>query len=103
MINHVDSARIETLRVVAGPDDPAQRSLQKLPQVVARQRVADTLLLTAFLVVTFEKVHWNVAGKVALADIVTILFLVAFVLESRSRWPRPAAILVGFFVAFELV
>jgi len=32
----------------------------------------------AVFCVTFEKVHWNVAGSVSIADVLTILFLLAF-------------------------
>ncbi len=75
----------------------------ELPRVVARTRLADGLLFATLFVVTFEKVHWNVAGNVAIADVLTILFLAAFALESRGPWPRTAAIIIGFVVAFELV
>ncbi len=54
--------------------------------------------------VTFEKIHWNAAGTVSLADILAILFLAAFVLGTRRPIvPRTTAILLGFFAAFALV
>ena len=74
-----------------------------IPRAVARTRMADVFFLATFFCVTFEKVHWNVAGTVGIADVLTILFLAAFALESRGRTPRTTAILVGFFVAFMLV
>ena len=74
-----------------------------VPRAVSRTRAADVLFCATFFVVTFEKVHWNVAGNVAIADVLTILFLAAFALESRGPWPRTAAIVLGFFVAFEVV
>ena len=74
-----------------------------LPRVVARTRLADALLLASLFCVTFEKVHWNVAGTVGIADVLTILFLVAFALEYRGPAPRTTAILLGFFAAFLLV
>jgi hypothetical protein len=74
-----------------------------LPRTVARTRIADFFLFATLFCVTFEKVHWNVAGTVGIADVLTILFLAAFVLESRGPSPRTTGILVGFFVAFMLV
>jgi O-Antigen ligase len=73
------------------------------PRAVSRTRLADGLLFASLFVATFEKVHWNVAGNVSLSDILTILFLAAFALQSRGPWPKTAAILVGFVVALELV
>jgi O-antigen ligase len=70
-------------------------------------RVTSFLLLATLFVITWEKVHWDVAGSVGLHDVLTILFLVAFALERRaraaSRAPRTVAIVVVFFAAFALV
>ncbi len=74
-----------------------------LPRVVSRTRVTDCLFFATFFCVTFEKVHWSIAGNVEISDILTILFLAAFALQSRGRMPRTAGVVVGFFVAFELV
>jgi O-antigen ligase len=74
-----------------------------LPRAVSRTRVADFFFFATFFCVTFEKVHWNVAGTVGIADVLTILFLVAFALQSRGRTPRTVGIVVGFFLAFALV
>ena len=74
-----------------------------LPRAVTRTRVADFLFFATFFCVTFEKVHWNVAGTVGIADVTTILFLGAFALQSRGASPRTTGILVGFFLAFLLV
>ena len=74
-----------------------------LPRVVSRTRVTDVFFFATFFCVTFEKVHWNIAGTVGIADILTILFLVAFALQSRGTSPRTTGILVGFFLAFLLV
>ncbi|MGB2875097.1 MAG: O-antigen ligase family protein [Gaiellaceae bacterium] len=57
---------------------------------------------------SFEKVHWNVAGSVFLADLTAIGFLVFFALDrlgrrSTGRLPRTAAVLVVFLGAFLLV
>ncbi len=74
-----------------------------LPRVVSRTRVTDFFFLATFFCVTFEKVHWNVAGTVGIADVTTILFLVAFALQSRGPSPRTTGILVAFFLAFMVV
>ena len=74
-----------------------------LPRVVSRTRLTDFFFFATFFCVTFEKVHWSVAGTVEISDILTILFLAAFALQSRGASPRTAGIVVGFFVAFELV
>ena len=51
--------------------------------------------------------HWNVAGSVALADVLAIAFLVAFasgrVAARRRTLPRTAVVVLGFFVALLLV
>jgi O-antigen ligase len=73
------------------------------PRVVARTHVADFFFFATFFCVTFEKVHWNVAGTVEIADVLTILFLAAFALESRGPSPRTTGVLTGFFVAFMVV
>jgi len=67
-------------------------------------RLTSFLFLASVFCVTFEKVHWNFAGTVSLADVLAILFLVAFAFGTR-RWlvPRTTAILVGFLAAFLLV
>jgi O-antigen ligase len=74
-----------------------------VPRVVTRTRVTSFFLLATFFCVTFEKVHWNVAGSLGIADVLTVCFLVSFVVTNRGPLPRTAAILLGFFVAFLLV
>jgi O-antigen ligase len=74
-----------------------------LPRVISRTRAADFFLLATFFSVTFEKVHWNVAGALGIADVLTVLFLAAFVLTSRGPLPRTAAIVLGFFAAFLII
>jgi O-antigen ligase len=65
--------------------------------------------LAAVFCATFEKVHWNVAGQVSLADITSICFLAFYALDrlgrpsTRSRVPRTAAMLIVFLGAFLLV
>ena len=74
-----------------------------LPRAVSRTRVADALFLATFFCITFEKVHWNVAGSVGIADVLTICFLVAFAFTVRGAAPRTTLVVVLFFAAFFLV
>ena len=73
------------------------------PRTVAYSRVAGFFLLATLFCVTFEKLHWNIAGELAIADVMTVLFLVTFALTSRGPVPRTTAIVLGFFAAFLLV
>ncbi|MDX6441205.1 MAG: hypothetical protein QOE43_934 [Gaiellaceae bacterium] len=74
-----------------------------LPRTIASTRVTAFLLFATLFSVTFEKVHWNVAGSLGLPDVLTVLFLLAFALTSRGAMPRTTAILLAFFAAFLLV
>jgi O-antigen ligase len=70
-------------------------------------RITRFLFLATVFCVTFEKVHWNVAGTVTLADILAIAFLVMWTLERLAlrdgRFPRTAVVVVCFGFAFLLV
>ena len=66
-------------------------------------RVLDGLLFGVFFTATFEKVHWSFGGQVGIADVLTILFLVVYVLVERRPLPRSSVILLAFFAAFLLV
>jgi len=66
-------------------------------------RVTSFCFLATFFCVTFEKVHWNFGGALGIADILTVLFLVAFALTQRGVMPRTTAIVLAFFAAFVLV
>jgi len=76
-------------------------------RAVAGSRVADGLLLATAFCVTFEKVHWQVAGAVGLADVLTVLFLAAYASQRAGagdwRIDRTTAAVLGFFAAFLLV
>jgi len=74
-----------------------------VPRTIASTRVTAFLLFATLFSVTFEKVHWNVAGSLGIADVLTVLFLLAFALTSRGVMPRTTAILLAFFAAFLLV
>jgi O-antigen ligase len=74
-----------------------------VPRAIPRARVADFFLLATLFCVTFEKLRWNVAGTLNIADVLTVLFLVAFAFTVRGPLPRTSVVLLGFFVAFLLV
>ena len=68
------------------------------------RRVTSFFFLASLFCVTFEKIHWNFAGTVSLADVLAILFLISFVVTTaRFVVPRTTVILLWFFVAFLLV
>jgi O-antigen ligase len=67
-------------------------------------KLTGTLFLATLFCVTWEKVHWNVAGAVGIADVLTILFLVAFALEwSGGRVPKTTAIVLVIFAGLLLI
>ena len=72
-----------------------------------RRRLTDALFLATLFCVTFEKVHWEVAGTVSLADVLTLLFLVAFaadrIAHADGRVPRSDLVLFAFLGAFLVV
>jgi hypothetical protein len=75
--------------------------------VTTRSRLVEGTLFAVLFCVTFEKLSWNVAGNVEIADLVTLLFLGAFIVDRvrrrDARFPRTDAVLAGFFVAFLFV
>ena len=70
-------------------------------------RVVDWLFLATLACVTFEKLHWNLAGAVGIADVLAVAFVVAFLLTRTARGdgrvPRTALVVLGFFCAFLVV
>ena len=67
-------------------------------------RLSGGLFLATLFVVTWEKVHWNVAGAVGIADVLTILFLVAFALEwGAPRFPRTTVTVLAIFAALLVI
>jgi O-antigen ligase len=64
-------------------------------------RLTGALFLATLFCVTWEKVHWNVAGAVGIADVLTILFLLAFAFEWSTR--RTTAAVAVIFAALLLV
>lgn len=68
------------------------------------RRLTSFFFLASLFCVTFEKIHWNFAGTVSLADVLAILFLISFVATTaRFTVPRTTVVLIGFFAAFLLV
>ena len=69
-------------------------------------RVTRFLFLASVFCVTFEKVHWTVAGTVSLADVLAIGFLVMWTVERFARHdrrlPRTSLIVACFGLAFLL-
>jgi hypothetical protein len=70
-------------------------------------RLTAFFFLATLFSVTFEKVHWELAGSVSLADILAILFVGSFLagrwLDQDGRLTRTAVISLGFALAFSLV
>jgi O-antigen ligase len=84
-------------------------STKTLQQTVAKPRgrlVAFLFLATVFSV-SFQSVFWNVAGRVNLADVLALLFLVAFVagrITERDRLvPASTLAVLGFGLALFVV
>ncbi len=69
-------------------------------------RITRYLFLATVFCVTFEKVHWNVAGTVSLADVLAVGFLIAWMVERLGthdwRLPPTSAIVACFGLAFLL-
>ena len=71
------------------------------------RRVTDFLLYAAVFTMSFEKLFWNVAGKIALTEVISILFVGAYALRRLggrdASLTRTSGIVLGFFAAFLLV
>jgi len=65
------------------------------------RKATSFLFLATLFCATFEKVHWNIAGNVSLADVLALLFLAAFAVTTRRpRVPRTTVVLLAFFALF---
>jgi len=75
--------------------------------VTRRAPLTDWLFFVTVFTVTWAKVHWGFAGDLSLSDVLTGVFLIAFVVRrvehSDGRFTRPTAITFAFFVGFLLV
>ena len=71
------------------------------------RRLSEVLFLATLFCVAFEKLHWEAAGTIGIADVLTLLFLAAFAVERLARadvrLPPTAVALLGFLAAFLLV
>jgi O-antigen ligase len=67
------------------------------------RRLADGLLLATLFCVTFEKLFWNVAGAISIADVLTVAFLIAFAGAAERRLPKTVLVVLLFFAGFLLV
>ena len=69
-----------------------------------RTSLVEWLFLGTVFSITFAKLSWNLAGDVALADVLTMLFLLAFAGErfaaADGRLPRTALVVLGFLAVF---
>jgi O-antigen ligase len=67
-------------------------------------RISGALFLATLFCITWEKVQWNVAGAVGIADVLTILFLIAFAFEwGSARFPRTTGVVLALFAALLVV
>ena len=76
-------------------------------RVRSESRLTAFLFLATAFCVTFEQVHWNVAGTVSLADVLALLFIASFgadrLARADARLSRTAAVVLAFFAAFLVV
>jgi O-antigen ligase len=69
-----------------------------------RMKVTGWLFLATLFCITWEKVHWNVAGAVGIADVLTILFLASFAFELGStRFPRTTGVVLAIFAGLLVI
>ena len=69
--------------------------------------MTEWLFFATVFTVTFAKVHWSIGGDLSLSDVLTALFLIAFVVRRLERWDGRFARATGatfvFFIGFLLV
>jgi hypothetical protein len=65
--------------------------------------VASFFFLATLFACTFEKVHWNFGGQLALADVLALCFIGTYATISRLRVPRTTAVLLAFGALFVVV
>ncbi|HEY7346166.1 MAG TPA: hypothetical protein VH620_11425, partial [Gaiella sp.] len=74
---------------------------------VDRAPYVEALFFATVFTVTFAKLQWEVAGTMSFSDVVTAVFLVAFLVHRLERFdgtmPRAAVVTMAFFAAFLLV
>jgi O-Antigen ligase len=71
------------------------------------RRTTDFLFFAAIFAMSFEQLFWNVAGKITLAEVLSILFLAAYLLRRIPRFggrvARTSLVVAGFFALFLIV
>jgi hypothetical protein len=71
------------------------------------QPAIDGLFLLTILLVSFAKIHWELAADLSLADVLTAAFLVIYLWDrferGDARFARTSVVALGFFAAFLLV
>ena len=67
------------------------------------RRLTSFFFLATLAACTFEKVHWNFGGQLALADVLALGFIVCYAVLSKPRVPRTTAVLLLFGTAFVVV
>jgi O-Antigen ligase len=67
------------------------------------RKVASFFFFATLFCCTFEKVHWNFGGQLALSDILALGFIVAYAILMRPSVPRTTAVLFRFLGVFVLV
>jgi hypothetical protein len=71
------------------------------------RKVTDSLLFAAVFAMSFEQLYWNVAGKISLSEVISILFVAGYLAQRLQRHddriPRTDAVLIAFFGLFLLV
>jgi O-antigen ligase len=65
--------------------------------------VTSFFFLATLFACTFEKVHWNFGGQLALADVLALCFIGSYATISRPRVPRTTAVLLAFGALFVVV
>jgi O-antigen ligase len=70
-------------------------------------RLTRFFFFATLFAVTFEKVHWEIAGAVSLADILALGFLTSYLFDRLGRrddrFPRTALVVLAFMLAFLIV
>ncbi len=71
------------------------------------RRLTDFLFFAAIFAMSFEELFWNVAGKITLAEVLSILFMIAYLLRRiplyHGRVARTSLVVVAFFGLFLIV
>ena len=82
-------------------------ALERPRAVTDRAPFVDALFFLTVFTVTFAKLQWEVAGTMSFSDVITFVFIAAFLVHRAERFDghmaRAAAVTLAFFVAFLLV